>query len=382
MGQPADWLRQLRQEWRIPEVLAGRCVHSHCEVAQCTRCVDACPQDAWQLDDASLKIDTARCDGCGLCVAACPEHALHQSLEPARTRVEGHKTLLFACQVSGPVTGEGMVPCLHALGPPLLLTYYRNGYQQILSLCGDCLACPRYRGRDFFRTRLARLNRLLTSRDAPVIRHARLSLLQWQAYRDRKPDPVAGEQAAVPTTAGRRGFFRQVARLAVEQALEPGATPAALDETDAAPAWATLLPDSGESARQPVLYPYVPQIDPERCNGCDACIPLCRHQALERVDEDGAPAAYRVQAQHCSGCGVCVDACDQQALQVLTLQPAPADVPLQSGRCRACGSRFHVPSAPPPAPVDGVAADTAAPVSVYCRICAKTHHHRQLFQVY
>ncbi|HPQ94743.1 MAG: 4Fe-4S binding protein [Thiothrix sp.] len=375
----SGWFRQLRQEWRIPEVLTGRCVHTHCEVAQCTRCVDACPQDAWQLDDESLKIDTGRCDGCGLCVAVCPEQALFQVLEPAKAQVEGHKTLLFACQPSGPVTGKGVVPCLHALGLPLLLDHYRNGCQQILSLCGDCLACPRYRGRDFFRQRLADLNRLLASRGAPVMRHARLSLSQWQTYRDHRPDPVRIAAASPPDQAGRRGFFRQAARLAVEQALESAATLAPGDAMDCAPAWAALLP-VGPVPEQ-VLYPYVPLIDPARCNGCDACVQLCRHQALERVDTaDGVPVAYRVQAQNCSGCGVCVDACDQQALQVRMLQPSPPELPLQAGRCRACGSHFHVPLPPPPADGAGVDAGVSAPV--YCRICARTDHHRQLFQVY
>ena len=62
----------------VPQAIPGRCVHERVEVGSCQRCVDACPLDAWVLDDAELALDTGRCDGCGLCVAHCPEGALSQ----------------------------------------------------------------------------------------------------------------------------------------------------------------------------------------------------------------------------------------------------------------------------------------------------------------
>ncbi len=74
------WFKRLRQEWTIPEIIPERCVHSRCEVAECTRCIDACPQQAWLLDDDNLSIDTSLCDGCGLCITACPEAALSPGL--------------------------------------------------------------------------------------------------------------------------------------------------------------------------------------------------------------------------------------------------------------------------------------------------------------
>jgi len=44
----------------------------------CGVCVDACPIDAIKLDDAEEKavIDVGMCCGCGLCVGACPESAI------------------------------------------------------------------------------------------------------------------------------------------------------------------------------------------------------------------------------------------------------------------------------------------------------------------
>ncbi|MEW8549314.1 MAG: 4Fe-4S binding protein, partial [Candidatus Thiodiazotropha endolucinida] len=67
---------QIRQEERLPDVVSGRCVHEIVEMASCSSCVDVCPQHAWSLDDEALRLDTALCDGCGLCMPACPEGAV------------------------------------------------------------------------------------------------------------------------------------------------------------------------------------------------------------------------------------------------------------------------------------------------------------------
>ena len=237
MSLSLGWLQQLKREWTIPEVIAERCVHSHCEVASCTRCVDACPHEAWLLDDASLKIDTARCDGCGLCVAACTESAL-----------------------------VGRTPAVEV---------------------------------------------------TPVI------------------NP--------------RQFLRKPLTLSAEQSM---AAPVALPP-----------------------IPLIPTFSVENCNGCDACVQLCPHQALQLAKhEDGQALAYQVQAERCTGCGICVDVCERDAVTVRQMERMDSaeillEIPLEQARCKACGSHFHYP-------VDG---DT---VRQYCQICAHTNHHRQLFQVY
>ncbi len=233
MSLSLGWLQQLKRALTIPEMIAERCVHSLCEVASCTRCVDACPREAWVLDDASLKIDTARCDGCGLCVAACTESAL-----------VGHN---------------------------------------------------------------------------PVV----------------KVTPVIN----------RRQFLRKAITFSAEESITP-----------------------------PVRLPRilcVPTFRVENCNGCDACIQLCPHQALQlEKGENGQAVAYRIQAEHCTGCGICVDVCEQKAIEVKQMtQMDSGEIPLVQARCKACGSRFHYPT-------DGNA------VRQHCRICTHTNHHRQLFQVY
>ena len=64
----------------LPEVVAGRCVHTILEGASCKAYVDVCPRQAWVLDEEQLGIDVDRCNGCGLCAAACPQDAIHARL--------------------------------------------------------------------------------------------------------------------------------------------------------------------------------------------------------------------------------------------------------------------------------------------------------------
>ncbi len=345
----------------IPEIIAERCVHSQCEVASCTRCVDACPRDAWILDDDSLQIDTARCDGCGLCVAACTESALGQNLLPALRTVDGHGTLLFACeQTGGECDGEGVIPCLHSVSSSQLLEYYRNGYKQVVSCRGNCETCPRYGGGDPFRERIAKLNTLLESRAAPRIRHAQTTQAVWDEWR---------KTATAEQPSSRRQFLRQAITLTVEKGMEQAGITTE-ENTPPLPCPLGLPPHTPDNPG--VLYPFVPELNVNRCNGCDACIQLCPHQALQLdKPETGHTKAYRIRADHCTGCGICTDACDPQAIRVKQMgSQQQTRIPLIGLVCKACGSRFHYP----------VRQDTA--LQAYCRICAGTNHHRKLYQVY
>lgn len=369
MALATGWLRRLQQEWVIPEITPERCVHSRCEVAECTRCVDACPRDAWVLSDDSLQIDMERCDGCGLCVAACTESALEQALLPALRTHEGRATLLFACEALGEgYAGEGVVPCLHAITASQLLEHYRDGYRQVLSCRGECGNCPRHRGGDPFREEMARLNRLLASRGAALVRHAELTPVLWELRRKSPSVPLLQREKKEISPVGRRQFFQRAITFVVEKGMEQAGVGTA--ETPSLP-WPATLPAADTEARGGVLYPFVPEMDAVRCNGCDACVQLCPHQALqlEKAD-DGQALAYQIQADHCTGCGVCEDACDQNAIKIRPMAlVGNGQITLRQARCKACGCQFHYP-------------DTDNRPQHYCRICAQTNHHRQLFQVY
>ncbi|WP_298609182.1 4Fe-4S binding protein [uncultured Thiothrix sp.] len=355
-----QWFKQLKQEWVLPEIHPERCVHSQCEIASCTNCVEACPHAAWLLDAGSLAIDTSRCDGCGLCVAACTETALTQELDLLSGELAGKQTLLVACEYTDQkLKGKGLIPCLYLISPARLTEAYKLGYQQLKFACGDCQHCPRQQTSSFTK-HLEEFNRLLASRAAPLIQFQHLDPQTWNQQRTSLKPSSSPETAQT-----RRQFLKQAVNLAVEKGLE--AKELSLEpELKPAQAWAASLPINPNS--ESALYPFAAQINPLRCNACDACIQLCPHQALSIVKLSAKEMAYETSPEQCTGCKLCVDSCDQQALTLKTYSPQPEPVLLKQTRCQTCGSPFHYP-----------AMQTA---QTQCRICSKANHHRQLFQVY
>ncbi|MEW6034878.1 MAG: 4Fe-4S binding protein [Chloroflexota bacterium] len=66
---------------------------------------------------------------------------------------------------------------------------------------------------------------------------------------------------------------------------------------------------------------FIPGIEPELCNGCEACVQACPMDALTLVDEKAV-----LDAGRCIGCGLCVSECPLEAIS-LRLKPEPAPAP-------------------------------------------------------
>jgi electron transport complex protein RnfB len=75
------------------ELWGGNRVCRHACLALGT-CVSVCPQDAIRLEDGVPVVNESRCDGCGVCVEACPRMIL--TLIPQQSKV------YFACRISYP----------------------------------------------------------------------------------------------------------------------------------------------------------------------------------------------------------------------------------------------------------------------------------------
>lgn len=346
-----------RQATAVPDIIAERCVHALIEIASCQACVDVCPRGAWIIDDEQVGIDANRCDGCNLCVAACPQGAIQADTIPALKSNEEHTMALLACDRAGALSGTGAVPCLHALGLNAMITLYRKGVDSMVCSTADCDTCPRG-GAPRLSTRLKEFNRLLRERRMPEMQFLNLDADAWSKLARKESREAEGPSMS------RRQFFRRTTRAVISGHENLHVTGAAAGDTFE-PA-GSIIPS--QTAAQ--LVPFLAQIDPIRCNACDACARLCPHGAIRvEIGDSKEGRAYLITPDLCSGCGICKDVCDQKAVSVSTwATPDLVRIPLSTDHCRSCGATYYTPAG-------------GSPGDRQCRICVLTQNHQLLYQV-
>lgn len=318
--------------------------------------MEACPRDAWILDDDALGLDLEACDGCGLCRPVCPEGAIDINLPIAIKTGQDQQVGMAACERSGVEEVKGILPCIHALGLQEILRLYQRGVRQLIIALGDCDECPRGGGLRLDQ-RIVSLNGSLQQSGHSPILLTQKRASAWTAYQLHMDEAPAGP------VVSRRGFLRAFVeadeRIASSLSLFLGGEGGLFDPP------AQLLPGLNDGA----ILPWVPEIDPHRCSGCDACTRICPHQALRLEDDDARPV-YRLEASRCTGCGLCRDVCDQDAISIQHwLAQQQRSIPLQQAICPSCGAPFHEPE-----PVSKAS-------TFLCRICSRTNHQRNLYQV-
>ncbi|HIP68199.1 MAG TPA: 4Fe-4S dicluster domain-containing protein [Chromatiales bacterium] len=350
-----ELINKVIDEFRLPEFLPDRCVHSQSETATCRACVDICPQDAWMLDDEQLGIIPERCDGCGLCVPACTEAAIQSEFEPL-TGIRGNlKLSLMACTQSlSRSSGKGVLSCLHTMGLHDLLSFYRQGSRSLFFLHEDCDQC--FRGKGIrVQDRIKQLNSLLSQRNLPEFKIRRLTKTRWLSL--QKEIKQFSKQ---PVT--RRNFLRKIAADVAEKSLDSTVSKKTSQPEYLSPG--KLLPARNNNDQRF----YFPEININKCNACHACVRLCPHDAI-RLDEE--IERYEISADNCTGCKLCVDSCDQSAINVAFWRiPQSISIQLRENICSACGVTFF-----------STVKNHSDGYLNYCAICSKTNHSSNLFQV-
>ena len=345
--------KSYREAVTLPDFVGERCVHTLIERASCQACVDACPQNAWVLNDELLGIDPSLCDGCDICVAACPQGAIQAPLKPGLRDDDGESLALLTCEPSGVPTAAGEVPCLHAIGLNALVSLYRDGVRSLVCCCADCDACPRGEA-PRLDVLVENFNALLRNRRLPEMQYRSVPTTEWSDSRTNRPPVPAGG------AINRRQFLQRAAQAVIEGKTRLG-TMETPESARFEPAGRIL------SSRSPTqMVPFLPHIEPTRCNACSACLKLCPHTAISFENNF---VAYCIEPDRCSGCGICVDVCDQDAISVQAWAiPELTRIPLTYGYCDHCGVPYVATAANPSR-------------NKLCRICNQRRHPQLLYQV-
>lgn len=339
----------MESESQQPSIDAERCVHALAPKARCRACADACPRQAWLLDEDVLGLDTEACDGCGLCAPACPQAAITFAASPALRPARGGRLAYAACERIADREEAGVLACLHSLGVRALAELWLKGVRRLRVAHADCASCPRHAS-DGLTAAAAEITRLTSDRGLDPLTVERVRAVEdWRSERD--------EAAQM----SRRGLFDALLRPA--HAIVEGVDPEAGDPM--ALAADARLPRAAKAT----IARRVPRIDATLCEACDACLGICPHHVIALIREPAEAARYEFDATRCTGCGLCVDVCAAEAIRIAHWADAqPPPVPLGLSQCKACGVVHHATKA-------------RKSEQELCRICATTGHHRKLFQV-
>jgi len=339
-----------------PEISADHCVHTQLGNASCQACVSACPHEAWILGNNALGLDEAACNGCGLCVPACPTGALQTHFPYTIRHIGGQAVALFGCERSAARGTEACLPCIHSLGIRQLLLLHTSGISRLLLAENDCDTCSNH-PKQGLEQRVEQLNILLRERHRPPMRILYRPARVWKAVLKQEALIARG------TRLGRRAFLASAcsSRILEEQMIS-------MDPLNR-PECRTVAPGlllGTETANQ--RLPWVPRIKATRCTGCDACIKLCPAEALQ-LESGESGSCYRMNAPRCSGCGICVDLCTEEAIELQAWKKwEHKSLALSDATCNRCGNEFHVP-------VDSKLNDTGL-----CPVC-RSSGSKRLFQV-
>jgi ferredoxin len=302
------------------------------------------------MHGSGLGFDAEACDGCGLCVAACPTEAITLPAPALLIRADAPRGWLMACaQAAVECRGAlaaSRIPCLYTLPPGWLWRQVdTQGLASITVATGDCVQCPHSGAAAEWQRQWAAV---ASVRSAPTLQMA--APRAWQML----------AKSAGQSAPARRAFFRRLTT-------PPGRTATNSTPLSSSRRWLT---ERLANTSAPALWPV--HLDETRCTACLDCTRLCPAQAL-RMEAAGARDGgdqFTIDAARCIGCGLCVAVCDADALNFAQSPPtgptavrtdAPRRVRLQRQICPACGASFYRlqrPDAPPQA-------------ARLCRICQR-----------
>ncbi|MGH7263874.1 MAG: 4Fe-4S dicluster domain-containing protein, partial [Candidatus Rokuibacteriota bacterium] len=316
-------------EFRKPDSVAydpGTCAGGAAGHESCGLCVGACPYHAIGRDPDNrlrIRVDSRACEGCGACVAVCPTSSLTFTdpgpedlyarmaalLAPLPGAPEAPLVLAFHCPEQGAAALDAAgrrrlgypatvlpVPmaCLRHVSDANILTAFRLGAAGVALL--GCERCP-HGAREGLLGTLAVARTVL---DAAGLGADRLALVAGDELRAMIDAlaAFAGGLSPSPVRWDGRGALPGRNREAIEEAVR------------------AFLAAGREPGRVPVPadQPFgVPEVRVGDCTLSRACVNVCPTHAFRFSEERQALELKRLA---CVGCGLCVAACPERAIAV------------------------------------------------------------------
>ncbi len=265
--------------------------------ADCHRCEEICPQKAIQ----DHVVDTAACDGCGLCSAICPAAAIvaPEDYEGALTKAQELAPQVLMCEKAS----EGGVHCLGFLTRRLL---WALAAKRPLAL--DISHCEACRPAVF-----AHLEREVAACNDALAEAGKKEI----ALVHVKPAPPKPKKTK---KVERRGFFQALFHSTAEGLQE--IAEAQIEHSYCFDAAAFLKAQQAEPC---ALFNGLAL--QEGCTACGLCAVVCPTQALALAR--GGKAALHVDPTACTGCNLCALHCPQGVLRLLPQFAGQRDFPLE-----------------------------------------------------
>ena len=296
--------------------------------SSCQKCLSACPVNAIQFDDQSIKV-TRDCTGCEFCVALCPNEVFSTNRTTwASAEKACHSDPIYCSMLLPNDMGTGndfppaIIPCLGSIPPHFILSRVLEKEAPIEIVTGACGPCRMKDGAIYFQRReneiRALFDRLGVGFHPVTIRTGDES----DALRAKTHYETYLEYLEKKSTLSRREFFLNFrGHVSPAQTKEKGLENSEGDfesDTRKPTEYVRQLinlfkKNRGAASLNGPLQVFVEIEIDENCTGCGACAGLCPSGAL-RLEEDHNISELLWTPAHCSRCNLCRDVCSKEAL--------------------------------------------------------------------
>ena len=305
-------------------VKESTCLNYNYKKSGCRHCRDICPQNCW---NESGGIETARCDGCGLCQAACPVDAIGVEGISAAAWIETTRERGAVRHFSCLRNGVGPWTCLGFLTARDIVAFAlagaENGGCNVVIHNSGCRQCKPAVG--------AHLEHEIEAAEKFIAKFGGNRIFQGETARHVEN---------MPRKIDRRSFFNSLLKSGAQTARN------ALWPEDAT----VPLPKAGwrvQELRKIKIAVEDQNVFPvlsvaENCIACGLCAKVCPTKAITAVLQENSLELMHAPCA-CSGCGLCLEHCPEEAVKfeetggnlpyLLIKKPFP--------HCNECGAAFQ-----------------------------------------